>query len=107
MRRVQVRLEVIKTMKVPSTRCLLVRPGCLLYPRKDHPLICVRGLPFTPYIPVAIFRTQVGACVPEPGMLIRSVVNNQIDNYSHAALRAPVRELDKIAQCSVTRINGI
>jgi hypothetical protein len=49
----------------------------------------------------------IGASLLEPRMFIRCVVDDKVDNDAHPALLAAVSELDKVAQRSVSRINGV
>ena len=53
------------------------------------------------------FEIGVLARLLEPGMLVRGVVDHQIDQHADAALFRGVGEFDKVADRAVTRIDAV
>src|SRR5205823_733451 len=58
----------------------------------------MRRLLFRPYIPIAVFRFRVASRFLEPRVFIGGVINDQIDQDSHAPLLRAVSEFDEIAE---------
>src|SRR5437868_13108079 len=69
------------------------------------PFIRMRRLLLGPDVPIAIFGIWIGAPLLEPWMLIRGVVDYEIDQNANAALFGAVRKLDEIPECTVPRID--
>src|SRR6202012_3261685 len=74
---------------------------------KRHSLIGIGRSLVGPDIPVAIRGVLGAACGLEPGVLVGSVIDKEVDNDADAALLAAVGELDKIAERAVARIDAI
>ena len=106
-RRVEVGLEIIKAMEVPGSGFLIARPGRFLHARKHHALAGIGWLLVGPDIPIAIWRILGASCLPKPGMRIRSVVDDEIDDDADAALLATMGELDEVAERAISWIDAV
>src|SRR6478672_1929419 len=106
-RRVEIRLEIVEAMEIPGAGFLVAAPGRFLHPRKHHAGIGIGRFLFRPYIPVAIGRIFLLARLLEPGMLIGSVVDDEIDDDADAALLAAMGELDEVTERSIARIDAV
>src|SRR4029450_5288223 len=78
-----------------------------LHAGEDHPLGAARWLPLRPDIPSAIFGVGIAPRVLEPGVLVRGMINHEVDEDAHAALLGAVGKFDKIAEGAVTRIDAV
>src|SRR5437764_1063407 len=107
MRGVKVGLEVIETMEIPSLGLLVVAPSRLLHAWKYHAVIGARRLLLRPNVPIAVRRSRVFARLLEPPVLVRGVVDDEVDEHPYAALLRAVSEFDKIANRAVARINAV
>jgi hypothetical protein len=107
MRGVEVGLKVIEAVEVPGAGLPVIAPGRLLHARKHHAAIGARWLLLRPHVPVAIFRLGILARRLEPGMLVRGVVDDEIDEHADAALLGAVGELDEVADGAVARIDAV
>jgi hypothetical protein len=107
MRGVEVGLEVVETMEVPRLGFLVVAPGRFLHARKYHALIGARRLLLRPNVPIAVLRTGVLARLLEPRVLVRRVVDHEVDEHTYATLLRAVGEFDKIADRAVARIDAV
>jgi len=106
-RGVEVGLEVIEAVEVPGFGFLVVAPGGLLHARKHHAAIGARRLAFGPDVPVAILRIRLLAGFPEPCVLVRGMIDDQVDEHADAALLCAMGEFDKIADGAVAWIDAI
>ena len=52
-------------------------------------------------------RVGVAARLLEPGMLVRGVVDDEVDEHADAALLGAVGELDEVAERAVARIDAV
>src|SRR5262245_36191947 len=107
MRGVEVGLEVIEAVEIPRLGLLIVAPGRLLHARKDHAVVGARRLLLRPNVPIAVLRSWVLARLLEPRVLVRRVVDDEIDEHPYAALFRAVSEFDKIADHAVARIDAV
>src|SRR5205085_6501247 len=64
--RVEVGLEVIESMEVPSLGLSIVGPGGLLHARKNHAAMGARWFLLRPDVPIALFGMRVLARLLEP-----------------------------------------
>ena len=53
------------------------------------------------------FELRILARLLEPGMLVRGVVDDEIDEHADAALLGAVGELDEVAEGAVARIDAV
>jgi hypothetical protein len=106
-RGIEVGLEVVEAVEVPGSCFLVVGPGGFLHARKHHALVGIGGLLVGPDIPVAIRRVLRASGFAKPGMRIRGVVDDEVDDDADAALPAAMGEFDKVAQRAVARIDAI
>jgi hypothetical protein len=107
MRGVEVGLEVIETMEIPGLGLLIVGPSRFLHAREYHAVIGARRLLPRPNVPIAVLRIGVLARLLEPPVLIRRVVDDEVDEHPYAALLRAVGEFDKIADRAVARIDAV
>jgi hypothetical protein len=105
--RVEVGLEVVEAVEVPFLRHRITRPGRFLYARKHHARVRALWTLFRPDVPVAILRFRIAARLLKPGMFVRRVIDDEIDDHADAALRCAMREFDKIPKRSEGRIDGV
>ena len=106
-RSVEVGLEIVEAMEVPGAGFLVARPGRFLHAGKHHAGVGV-GRPLVgPDIPVAIGRILVAPRLAKPGMLVRGVVDDEIDDDADAALLAAMGEFDEVAERAVARIDAV
>ena len=106
-RGVEVRLEIIEAVEVPSLRLLVVRPRRFLHAGKHHAGIGLARLLVGPDVPVAERRVRIAPRRLEPGMLVRRVVDHEIDDHPDAALLGRVGELDEIAERAVGGVDAV
>ena len=71
------------------------------------PLSACGRLLLRPDVPVAVLRIGIAARLLEPRMLIRGVVDDEIDQHADAALLGAVGELDEVAERAVARIDAV
>src|SRR5262249_15815009 len=107
MRRIEIGLEVVEAMEVPCLGIVIVAPGRLLHPWEDHTVRGARRLLLRPNVPISVFRIGVFACLLKPWMLVRRVVDDEVDKNTYAALLRAMGEFDKIADCAVARIDAV
>ena len=104
---VEVGLERIEAVVVVGARLLVVGPGGLLHAGKHHPLVRPRRLLLRPVVVVPEPRVLVLAGRLEPGVLVRGVVDDQIDDHPDAALACLLGELDEVAGAAVAAIDAV
>src|SRR6266480_1064635 len=104
-RRIEIRLEIVKSVEVPRFRFAIVVPGCFLDAGKHHPFVRVRRFLLRPDVPVPIFRIWIRTRLLEPRMLVGGVVHYQIDQNTNATLFCAVGKLDEIPERTVARID--
>ena len=107
MRGVEIGLEVVEAVEVPRLGLVIVAPGRLLHAREHHAVVGARRLLLRPDVPIAVLRIGVFARLLEPRVLVRRVVDDEVDQHTNAALLGAVGELDKIAERAVTRIDAV
>ena len=107
MRRVEIGLEVVEAVEVPRLCFAIVAPGRLLHAREHHPVLGARRLFLRPDVPIAVFRVGVLACRFEPRMLVRRVVDDEVDQHTDAALLRAMGELDEIADRAIAGIDTV
>src|SRR6266540_662214 len=66
-----------------------------------------RRLPLRPDVPVTVLRIGILERLLEPWMLVRCVIDHEVDEHTYAALLRAVGEFDKIADCAVARIDAV
>src|SRR5580704_3985591 len=91
-------------MEIPLSGDWVIAPGGLLHTGENHSDIRVRRLLFRPDIPIPIFGVGFAPCFPEPRVLIRGVIDDQIDEHADAALLCSVGELHEVAERAEARI---
>src|SRR5262245_14573386 len=94
-------------MEIPGLGLLVVAPSRLLHARKYHAVIGARRLLLRPNVPIAVLRIGIIARLLKPWMLIRRVVDDEIDEHPYSALLRAVGEFDKVADCAVARIDAV
>src|SRR5262245_8563373 len=57
--------------------------------------------------PIAVFRIWIASRVLKPGMFIRSVIDDEIDDHPDAALRRAMGEFDEIPERTEGRIDVV
>src|SRR6185437_12426501 len=92
---------------IPGPRRLVAGPGGLLHAGEHHALVGIGGLLVGPDIPVAVGRVRRASCVAKPGMRIRGVVDDEIDDDTDAALPATMGEFDEIPERAVAWIDTV
>ncbi len=103
--RVEIRLKFVEAMKVVLAGDWIPRPGLLLHTWKDHPLVRARRSLPGPDIPIAITAVRVAAGLLEPGMLVRRVIDDEVDEHTNAALLRRMCEFDEITERAIARID--
>src|SRR6185437_10969044 len=106
-RGVEIGLKVIEAMKEPGLGFLVVRPCRFLYPGKDHSLVSAGWFLIGPDVPVAMLRVRRASSVAKPGVGIRGVIDDEIDDDANAALSAAVGEFHEIAERAVSLVDTI
>ena len=71
------------------------------------PLSAFARLLLRPDVPVAVLRIGVAPRLLKPGMLVRRVIHDEIDEHPDAALLRGVREFDEIAERAVSGIDAV
>jgi hypothetical protein len=104
---VEIRLEVVEHMIEVLARQLVVRPHRLLHAREHHALVPTRRPLLRPDVPVAQRRFRIAPRSLKPRMLVRSVIDDQVDDHADAALVRLVHELDELAARAVARIDAV
>lgn len=104
---VEVRLEFIEAVKIPGFRNLIAAPRGLLHPWKDYSCVCLRGFALRPDIPIAAGRCRITSGLLEPWVLVRGMVDDEVDQNPDATLFAAMRELNEVAQCAIARIDTV
>src|SRR5258705_10819814 len=94
-------------MEIPGTGFLVARPCRLLHAGEHHSGVGIRRLLVGPDIPFAIGRILRASRVTKPRMLVRGVIDDEIDDDANPTLAAAMGELDEIAQRAVTRIDAV
>src|ERR1700730_16494520 len=94
-------------MKEPGLGFLVTRPCRFLHAGKNHSLAGAGGALVGPAIPVAVLRIRRASCVAKPGMGIRGVIDDEIDNDANASLPAAVSEFHEVTERAVSRIDTI
>src|SRR6266511_2097816 len=107
MRGIEIGLEIVEAVEVPCLGLVIVAPGRLLHAREDHAVMGARRLPLRPDVPVTVLRIGILARLLEPWMLVRCVIDHDVDEHTYAALLRAVGEFDKIADCAVARIDAV
>src|SRR6185437_9059516 len=92
---------------IPGPRRLVAGPGGLLHAGEHHALVGIGGLLVGPDIPVAVGRVRRASCVAKPGMRIRGVVDDEIDDDADAALPATMGEFDEVPERAVAWIDAV
>ena len=106
-RGVEVGLEIVEAVEEPGAGFLVVAPGRFLHAGKHHALVGAGRLFVGPDIPVAMRGILCSARRLEPGVLVRGVVDDEVDDHADAALLAAMGELDEIAERAVARIDAV
>ena len=88
-RPVQVGLEVVEPMEVPRAGPAVVRPGLGLLAGEDDSLAPVRRFALAPDVPVPVRRRRIRTRGLEPRVLVRGVVDHQVDEQPDPAGRGP------------------
>src|SRR5215472_7885437 len=94
-------------MEVPRLGFVVVAPSRFLHARKYHAVIGVRRFLLRPNVPIAVLRIGVLARLLEPRVLVRRVVDDEVDEHTYAALLRSMGKFDKIADRAVTRIDAV
>jgi hypothetical protein len=95
--RVQVGLEVVEAVEVPRPRVFRVGPRRALHAGEDDTRARVGRALLGPDVPVAVRGVLGPARVEEPGMAIRRVVDDEIEQHADTAPVRLVQELDEVA----------
>ena len=104
---IQIWLKIVEAVEVVRARLAVVRPRRLLGAGEHDPALRVRRLAFGPHVPVAIRRCRIGPRRLEPWVLVRRVIDHQIDNDANAQLIRLANEIDEVAECAVARMNPV
>src|SRR5262245_32791424 len=94
---------------VPVELARLLVPGPVrpLGVEKNYPRAGVFQVRLAPDVPVALRRIDRTARFAEPGVLVRSVVEHQVDDHPHAARVRRVEEILEIVERAVFREDRI
>src|ERR1700720_4876283 len=84
-----------------------MRPGGFLHAGEHQALAGIGRFRVGPDIPVAIFGVLRASRLPKPGMRIRSVVDDEVDDDADAALPAAMGEFDEVAERAVAWIDAV
>src|SRR5262249_15603594 len=104
MRTVEIQIRLVREEAVPIELAGDGIPGPvrLLGIGKDDPCAFVSLIGVAPDVEIARHRAALGAAgALEPRMLVRGVVDDQLDDDAHAALMRFAHELPKIAEAAV------
>ena len=104
---IKIRLKIVEAMKVVCLGYVVIVPGALLHPRKYHPGAGIFGFLLGPDIPVAILGLGVAARFLKPWVLVRGVVDHQVDHHAQPTLAAGLGEFHKIAQRTEAGIDPV
>src|SRR5690606_12330190 len=83
----------------------VVGPRRLLGAREHHPFVPVRGPLLRPYVPVPVPGTGIPPRFPEPAVIARGVVHDEVDEHPHATTLRLVDELDEVAARAMSRVD--
>src|SRR5262245_8597679 len=106
-RGIEVGLEIVETVEIVGASLLIISPGRLLHPGKHHPLLGTSWLRLRPNIPIAVLRLRIATCFLEPWMLVRGMIDDEIDQYAYAALFGSVREGDEVTERAIASIDAV
>src|SRR3954471_22568579 len=104
---VEIRLEVEEAVVKPRLRGVVPRPGLGLLAGKDDALLAIRRLRVTPHVPVAIRRIRTAAGRLKPRVLVRGVVDDEVEEDPDPALACLQRELGEVAEAAQTRVDTV
>src|SRR5680860_441366 len=93
---VQIRLKIIKPMKVIGFGISFIGPGCFLYTGKYHALIRISWLFIRPDIPVPMLCFFAAAGIQKPWMLVRSMVDDQVDDHLYPSFSCLMHKFHEI-----------
>jgi hypothetical protein len=100
---VEVGLMRIEAVEIPGVRPRIVGPDARLVAGKDDAVIAVERLGLGPDVILAEGRCWVGACVAEPGVPLRCMIDRQVNDESQATQPRLVAEFDEVAECPQLR----
>ena len=107
-RGVEVGLEIVEAMEEPGAG-FLVRASRSISARRETPCRCWR---WPGCLSDQTYQSRCGESfdlqrVLEPGVLVRGVVDDEVDDDADAALLAAMGEFDEVAERAVARIDAV
>jgi hypothetical protein len=95
---VEVRLLTVEAVEVVLPRRLVEGPDAVLGVREDHLGGGVGRRVGAPHVEVPVRVVAGGAGPPEPRVLHRGVVDDEVDDHPHPAVAGGADELDEVAE---------
>jgi hypothetical protein len=103
---VEVGLVGHETVHVPAVDALVVRPDRLLDAGEDHAFVDIRRLLVRPDVEIVERRVAV-ARLPEPWVVLRRVVHDEVGDHPDAAAAGGPHEVDEITQAPEPWIDAV
>ena len=104
---VEVGLLLVEAVQVPLPRLLRQRPDARLLVGEDDLLLRVRRRVGAPDVEVAERRVDAALGRPEPRVLDRGVVDDEVDDHPHAAVLRRPDDLDEVAVGAQPRVDAV
>jgi hypothetical protein len=105
-RGVEVRLLGVEAVEVPALRLLVPRPVRRLLAGEDQLLLVVRLL-VLPHVVVVEGRVAALARRLEPGVAVRGVVHDEVDDHPDAAVLRRAQHLGEVAEVAELLVDGV
>src|SRR5579872_3650458 len=94
-------------MEIPRFGNLVVCPRRFLNAWERHSLMIVGRLALRPHVPIAERRFRIAASGLKPWVLVRCVIDDEIDNEPNSVCVAGIREFYEVSKRSVARVDAV
>ena len=106
-RHIQVRLVGVEAVHVPPLDLFVECPVRVLLVREDHVAGLLVRLLVAPDVEVVKRRVPAAAGSPEPGMLVRGVVHDEVGDHADTALARRPHDVDEVAVRPEPRVDAV
>src|SRR5262249_37605368 len=97
----------VKAVEVVGPGLLVVAPGRRLHARKHHALFGAARFLGRPHVPIAVLRLRIAPRLFEPGVLVRRMVHDQVDEHAYAALLCAMGERKEVDEGGIGGVDAI